>query len=51
MKNSQQSRKKDAGKRNFRVPSSNIPAVNGRDLFKREEHFKIAPKHPGKGRR
>lgn len=25
--------------------------MSGRDLFRREEHFRIAPKHPGMGRR
>ena len=29
-----------------------LPAqgTDGRTLFKRDEHIKIAPKHPGKGR-
>ena len=25
--------------------------LGGRDLFRKEEHFMIAPKHPGMGRR
>lgn len=25
--------------------------MSGRDIFRREEHFRIAPKHPGTGRR
>jgi len=27
------------------------PAKSGRDILRQEEHFKIAPKHPGMGRR
>jgi hypothetical protein len=25
--------------------------TSGKDIFRREEHFRIAPKHPGMGRR
>jgi len=25
--------------------------TSGRDMFRREEHIRIAPKHPGMGRR
>jgi hypothetical protein len=25
--------------------------ISGRDIFRREEHIRIAPKHPGMGRR
>jgi hypothetical protein len=27
------------------------PARSGRDILRQEEHFRIAPKHPGMGRR
>jgi hypothetical protein len=30
-------------------PQRSVPA--GRDIIRLEEHFKIAPKHPGMGRR
>ncbi len=31
-------------------PRRSIP-VQGRDIIRLEEHFRIAPKHPGMGRR
>ena len=31
-------------------PQRSVP-VKGRDIIRLEEHFKIAPKHPGMGRR
>ena len=31
-------------------PQRSVP-VQGRDIIRLEEHFKIAPKHPGMGRR
>jgi hypothetical protein len=27
------------------------PVRSGRDILRQEEHFRIAPKHPGMGRR
>lgn len=31
-------------------PQRSVP-MQGRDIIRLEEHFKIAPKHPGMGRR
>jgi len=31
-------------------PQKSVP-LKGRDILRFEEHFKIAPKHPGMGRR
>jgi hypothetical protein len=41
--------KQDELKRRLK-PQRSVP-VRGRDIIRLEEHFKIAPKHPGMGRR
>ncbi len=34
-----------------KAPLPRTGATSGKDIFRREEHFRIAPKHPGMGRR
>jgi hypothetical protein len=42
--------KQDDPKRQRKLrPQRSVPA--GRDIIRLEEHFRIAPKHPGMGRR
>ena len=40
--------KRQRGERRLK-PQRSVPT--GRDIIRLEEHFKIAPKHPGMGRR
>ena len=43
--------KQDDAKRQRKLrPRRSVP-IQGRDIIRLEEHFKIAPKHPGMGRR
>jgi hypothetical protein len=43
--------KQDGAKRPRRLRPQRSAPVQGRDIIRLEEHFKIAPKHPGMGRR
>lgn len=46
---------KDAEKKRMekmeKVKSRKLQAMGGRDIIRREAQFRIAPKHPGMGRR
>ena len=42
--------KADRRRREKAILSKSRP-TSGKDIFRREEHFRIAPKHPGMGRR
>jgi len=44
-------RKQPDRKRKERALLLKSRLMSGRDIFRREEHFRIAPKHPGMGRR
>ena len=43
--------KQDAMKRRPKLQPHHSVPVKGRDIIRLEEHFRIAPKHPGMGRR
>ena len=43
--------KQDDPRRLRRLRPQPAGPVQGRDIIRLEEHFKIAPKHPGMGRR
>ncbi len=43
--------KQDESRRQRRLRPQRSAPMQGRDIIRREEHFQIAPKHPGMGRR
>jgi hypothetical protein len=48
-KNGKFGRQGDSKRLRRQKPQRSVPT--GRDIIRLEEHFKIAPKHPGMGRR
>jgi hypothetical protein len=49
-KNGKSGRRFELRREDRNRPLKSIP-MTGRDILRLEEHFKIAPKHPGMGRR
>jgi len=49
-KNGKYSRQDESRRQRRLRPQRSVP-MQGRDIIRLEEHFKIAPKHPGMGRR
>jgi hypothetical protein len=51
MRKNGKSGKREEAKRPRKVQPRQSTPVQGRDILRFEEHFRIAPKHPGMGRR
>ena len=51
MRKSSKVGKRDDRKQLLKMQPRHSVTVQGRDIIRLEEHFRIAPKHPGMGRR